>query len=157
MALLRFWQIFWIDASSNEAAKQSFRGIVGDPEAQASGVEDLMESVLQWISRIEHEWLLIFDNADSEPDVVAKFTPPGNRGNLLITNRNPDMRRNVSPGAWVVVDEMEEGDSISLFLRAAFLDELSDELRQASQPIVTECQLRPTIEGLEVLWFKEGG
>ena len=86
MALLRFWQIFWIDASSNEAAKQSFRGIAGDPEAQASGVEDLMESVLQWISRIEHEWLLIFDNADSEPDVVAKFRPPGNWGNLLITS-----------------------------------------------------------------------
>jgi len=27
-----------------------------------------------------HEWLLIFDNADSEPDVVTKFMPPGNRG-----------------------------------------------------------------------------
>ena len=42
-----------------------------------------------------------------------------------------------------MVDEMEKGDSISLFLRAAFLDELSDELRQASQPIVTELCFLP--------------
>jgi hypothetical protein len=92
MTLLRFWRIFWIDASNNETAMQSFRDIAaGDPEAKASGVERSVESVLQWISRIQHEWLLVFDNADGEPDVVAKFIPPGNRGNLLITSRNPDM------------------------------------------------------------------
>ena len=144
MAVLRFWRIFWIDASSNETATQSFRDIAtGDPEAQTSGVEMSLQSILQWISRVDHEWLLVFDNADGEPDMVDKFTPPGNRGNLLITSRNPDMRRNVPSGDWAMVDEMEEEDAISLLLKAAFLDQFSDELRYASRSIVTELCFLP--------------
>ena len=144
MTLLRFWRIFWIDASNNGTVVQSFRDIAaGDPEAQVSGVEKSPESVLQWISRIRHKWLLVFDNADGEPDIVAKFIPPGNQGNLLITSRNPDMRRNVPSGAWVIVDEMEEEDAISLLLRAAFLDQFFNELRQASRPIVSDLCFLP--------------
>ena len=137
---LRFWQIFWIDASSNKTARQSFQDIatVVDPEAK---VEKSMESILQWISRIKQEWLLVFDNA--EPDVVTNFTPPGDQGNLLITSRNPDLRRNVPTGSWAMVDQMGEEDAISLLLQAACLDEASDELRQASRLIVNELCLLP--------------
>jgi len=144
MAVLRFWRIFWIDTSSNETAAQSFRDIAaGDPETQASGIEKSLQSILQWISTIDHEWLLVLDNADGEPDMVDKFTPPGNRGNLLITSRNPDMRRNVPSGDWVMVDEMEEEDAISLLLKAAFLDQFSNELRHAARSIVTELCFLP--------------
>jgi len=138
-SLLRFWRIYWIDASSYDTAKQSFQEIATrDPEARASGVEKSSESVLQWISMMEHEWLLVFDNADGEPGVVTKFTPPRNRGNLLITSRNPDMRRIVPSGSWITVGQMEDDDAISLLLHAACLNEFSDDLQQISRQIVTE-------------------
>jgi hypothetical protein len=77
-SLLRFWKIFWIDATSAETIELSLRDIVGEPEAQAAKIKPSVASVLQWLSHIEHEWLAIFDNADGDPHVVAKYMPPGN-------------------------------------------------------------------------------
>jgi hypothetical protein len=35
----------------------------------------------------QEEWLIVFDNADDpSPEAVAKFFPPDNRGNILITS-----------------------------------------------------------------------
>jgi tetratricopeptide (TPR) repeat protein len=102
------------------------------------GVEKSADSILQWLSRKDDEWLLIFDNADDDPDIVAKNIPQGNRGNLLITSRNPNARRLVAPKSWKEVAEMEEDDAIDLFLRAAFLDESSTEFRIHAKNIVKE-------------------
>src|SRR5277367_4482268 len=138
----RFRKIFWIDATHEETIKLSFENIAKDPEAGAFGATD-MESVIQWLSGTDSNWLLVFDNADGRPDMVSKCLPAGNRGNVLITSRNPEMKHNVSPGAWIEVDEMEEGDAISLLLKAAFLDDSSEEMRQASKLIVTELYFLP--------------
>src|ERR1700733_215596 len=133
----RFWKILWIDATNDETINFSFQAIAGYPEASASGVKD-MKSVIHWLSEMDSNWLLIFDNADGKPSMVSKYLPPGDRGNVLITSRNPEMKRNVSPRAWIKVEEMEEEDAISLLLKAAaFGDETSQELIQASKPIVT--------------------
>jgi hypothetical protein len=101
-------------------------------------VKPSTESVFGWISTIEHEWLLVFDNADGDPDEVAQFFPPGNRGNVLVTSRNPSMRRNVPPEALAEVDKMEQEEAISLLLNAASLDSSSDDLRRTSRTIVSE-------------------
>ena len=67
----------------------SLRGISSLSAAQHSGVIGSVESVLQWISFLQGEWLIVFDNADAPlPKVVEKFVPPGKRGNILITSRN---------------------------------------------------------------------
>src|SRR5277367_6145397 len=135
---LRFWKILWIDATNDETINFSFQAIIGYPEASASGVKD-MTSVIHWLFEMDSNWLLIFDNADGKPGMVSKSLPPGDRGNVLITSRNPEMKRNVSSGAWIKVEEMEEEDAISLLLKAAaFGEEISEELIQASKPIVTE-------------------
>jgi hypothetical protein len=126
----------------DETIKLSFQNIAWDHEAIASGVSD-MDSAIQWLSETNSNWLLVFDNANGKPNVVSKSLPSGNRGNVLITSRNPDMKRNVSPGAWIEVEELEEGDAISLLLKAAFLDESSEETRQASKPIVIELHCLP--------------
>ena len=79
--------MFWIDASSLESINMSLKGISSISVAQASCLDSSAESSLQWISGIQEEWLIVFDNADDlPPDVVAKFIPPGNRGNILITS-----------------------------------------------------------------------
>ena len=67
----------------------SFKGISSISAAQAFCQDDAVESVLQWISSIQEEWLIVFDNADEPPVyVMERFIPPGNRGNILITSRN---------------------------------------------------------------------
>ena len=74
-----FLHVFWVDASSVENISVSLRGIA----TQGSGMSGSVESVLQWISHIHREWLIVFDNADDvSPGVVAGFIPPGNRGNI---------------------------------------------------------------------------
>ena len=139
---LRFSRIFWIDATNDEAIKFCYQTIAGYPEAVASGVKD-MASAIHWLSEMNSNWLLIFDNADGKPNMVSKYLPPGDRGNVLITSRNPEMKGIVSSGAWIEVEEMEEEDAISLLLKAASLDDSSEELRQASKTIVKELCFLP--------------
>ena len=69
----------------------------------------------------------MFDNADDLPDVVTKFVPPGNRGNVLITSQNRSM---------------EEADAITLFLKASHLD-VSAEHQQAAKNIVASLGYMP--------------
>ena len=93
----------------------SLRGLSSIPAAQHFGVDGSVQSVLQWLSYIQEEWLIVFDNADDPlPEVVAEFIPSGNRGNILITSRNRSMRRIVSPENSFEINEMEELDAISL-------------------------------------------
>ena len=102
--------------------------------AQTSGVDGSVTSVLQWISCIEEEWLIVFDNADNpSPDVVAGFIPSGNRGNILITSRNPSMGRLVSSENIFEINEMEESDAISLLLKAGHIDTLPEHLEAAGR------------------------
>ena len=118
-----------MDASSVETMGQSMKVIAEDPIAKAAGVGPSSQSVLQWLSRTDHEWLLIFDNADGHAHSITKFLPPANRGNILITSRNPMMARHVSsPEARVVVDAMDEDDAVSLLLKSALLEDSSDDL-----------------------------
>ena len=133
-----FSDVFWVDASSHESITMSLKGISSIPAAQASGVDGSVESVLQWISCIQEEWLIVFDNADNPPpEVVAKCFPPGNRGNILITSRNRSMGRTISFENIIEIHEMEEPDAITLLLKASFLEPLAEHL-QAAKEIVTE-------------------
>ena len=121
----------------------SLRGIPSLPAAKYSGVDDSVESVLQWISFLQEEWLIVFDNADvPPPDVVEKFIPLGNRGNILITSRNKSMGRIVSSENRIEIKEMEEADAMTLLLRASCLDPLPEHL-EVSKKIVNELYCIP--------------
>jgi tetratricopeptide (TPR) repeat protein len=98
-----------------------------------------VQSVLRWISSIQEEWLIVFDNADDlSPEAVAKFFPPGNRGNILITSRNQSMGRIVT---WlensIEINEMEELDAITLLLKASCLNSFNEHI-EAARKIVIE-------------------
>src|ERR1700731_2629518 len=131
----RFWHVFWIDATNAETTQQSIRDIANDSAAQASGVQDSMHSVLQWISFLAQEWLLVYDNA-RDPAILLQFMPTHSRGNILITSRNPSMRRIVGSKASTEVGELEEQEGVSLLLSAACCDVTTAELRDAALPIV---------------------
>jgi tetratricopeptide (TPR) repeat protein len=136
--LVSFSHLFWVDASSEESMEMSLRGISSLPAARNSGVNDSVDSVLQWISYLQEEWLIVFDNADvPPPEVVEKFIPSGNRGNILITSRNRSMGRIVSFENRIEIKEMEERDAITLLLKAGCLDSSPEHL-EVSKKIVTE-------------------
>ena len=138
-----FSHLFWVDASSEESIETSLKGISNFPAAQYSGVDGSVESVLQWISFLQEEWLIVFDNADAPPpEVVEKFIPPGNGGNILITSRNRSMGRIVSFENRIEIKEMIEEDAISLFLKASCLERLPNHL-EVSKKIVTELYCIP--------------
>jgi hypothetical protein len=121
----------------------SLKGISSIPAAQASCLDGSAKSVLQWISGIQKEWLIVFDNADDlSPDVMAKFIPSGNRGNILITSRNRSMGRLIAFENVIEINEMEEADAITLLLKASCLDD-SDEHQQAAKNIVTALGCMP--------------
>ncbi|KIM72652.1 hypothetical protein PILCRDRAFT_47909, partial [Piloderma croceum F 1598] len=110
--------------------------IAGEPEAQASGVGLSVEDVLQWLSHKECDWLMIFDNADGDPRVVAKYIPTGNRGNILFTSRNPGVGGSIiTRETSIKVEDMGEEDAILLLLKSAWLDESSPDMQKTASPI----------------------
>ena len=116
----------------------SLKGICSIPAAQGSGVDGSVKSALQWISQIQGEWLIVFDNTDNpSPEAVAKFIPSGNRGNILITSRNNSMGRLIGFKNLIEIIEMEESDAITLLLRASNLCSSAEHM-QAAKEIVAE-------------------
>ena len=113
------------------------KGISRISAAQASGVDDSVDSVLKWISCIEDDWLIVFDNADDpSPEMVEEFIPSGNRGNILITSRNSSMGRLVSHENIIEIKEMEESDAISLLLKASHIDALPEHQKAAERLVI---------------------
>src|SRR5882757_1832422 len=117
----------------------SLKNISGIIAAQGSSMDGSVDSVLQWMSYLPGEWFLVFDNADNTPsEVVVKFIPPGNSGNILITSRNQSMGPRIVPFEnRIEIIEMEESDAITLLLQASFLEPLTQHL-EAAKGIVTE-------------------
>lgn len=106
----------------------SIKAIASDPDARSAGVEASRESVLQWLSRVDGDWLLIVDNADGDPYMLNRYMPTGNVGNVLFTSRNKNVGQHVSSQEnRVEVSEMAEDEAISLLLKASMLDESSVE------------------------------
>ena len=133
----RLSHVFWVDASSEGNIIMSLRGISSISAAQAACLDDSVESVLQWISGIQEEWLIVFDNADAPPVyVVERFIPSGNRGNILITSRNESMGRVVPSENIIEINEMEEADAITLLLKASHLDASAKHMEVAKKIVI---------------------
>ena len=109
----RFWGVFWVDATSNETAKQSFAkiGRLGDMEATQSAGK-------HWLSNLEEPWLLIINNADEPSLDLPSLFPQGERGYILVTTRNPNFRVHGTVGS-IEFKGLKQRDALLLLLRAA--------------------------------------
>ena len=144
-SFLRFWRIFWIDASSVETIELSFKSIAQDAEVKALGVENSTHAVLRWLSVEERDWLLIYDNADGRPEDVEGYLPAGEGGNILLTSRNPNMRQFVSRQDGVVeVVGMDEDDATSLLLKWVPHERSASDVESLARSIVQTTLLLTT-------------
>lgn len=80
----RYWGIFCVDASSKDRIQQCFVQI-----ARLLQVDENIDSIKRTLANTSQAWLLVFDNADDPKLSLAPYFPAGNRGDILITSRNP--------------------------------------------------------------------
>lgn len=116
----RFWGIFWIDASSWTTAHQGLLGV-----ARILGLVEDTKAVKQWLSNSSEYWLLILDNADDPSLDVSEFFPPGNRGTILVTTRNPECKIHATVGSYEY-GGMDLEEAVTLLLRAAGVEDTAD-------------------------------
>lgn len=81
---VRYWGIFWIDASTENNILQGFSQI-----ARTLEIGGDIETAKRVLTNKPEPWLLIFDNADDPELSLGPFFPSGDRGSIIITSRNP--------------------------------------------------------------------
>ena len=129
--LLRFWGIFFIDASSASAAERGLLAI-----SQNFAAEKSVEGIKRWFSNHTRPWLLIFDNADDPQLDIARFFPTGGRGAVLITTRNPECKIHATMGS-SKLDQMALNEAVTLLLKASSVTSTEDEAsRKLAEHIV---------------------
>ncbi|MCJ1299497.1 hypothetical protein MMC08_002289 [Hypocenomyce scalaris] len=111
-----FWGIFWINASSDERASQTFSRLA----KQFGGREPNERAAKNWLSNLELPWLLIIDNADDSSTDIGTHFPEGERGSVLITTRNPAYKVHGTIGSrFFEFGQLVEEPASDLLLKAA--------------------------------------
>ena len=134
MNCLRFSDIFWIDASSESTIDLRLRQIAQENDGPAKAISSAA-SALRWISE-KSNWLVIYDNADGGYQIVEKFLPPGNRGNILITSRNLELVR-ITENSMEVLD-MGEEEALLLLSKSARLHDASEKTKVLAKQLVSK-------------------
>ncbi|KAK7959660.1 uncharacterized protein PG986_004514 [Apiospora aurea] len=111
----RFWGVFWVDATSEQSARKSFAEI-----ARLGKVDANERAAKAWLSSKDRPWLLIIDNADDPAIAVERYFPEGERGVILITTRNYQLRTQGTVGmGFFHFTELDSTASKDLLLRTA--------------------------------------
>ncbi|KAK8062506.1 hypothetical protein PG997_014603 [Apiospora hydei] len=111
----RFWGVFWVDATSVQSAHKSFAEI-----ARLGKVDANERAAKAWLSSKDRPWLLIIDNSDDPTIAVEQYFPEGERGVILITTRNYQLRTHGTVGlGFFHFTELDCKASKDLLLRTA--------------------------------------
>jgi hypothetical protein len=110
----RYWGIFWVDASSGDRIQQCFAQI-----ARLLRVDDNIDSVKRQLANTSQAWLLVFDNTDDPKLSLAPYLPAGNRGDIIITSRNPQCQSYNTVG-YKEVGRLSPDDSVSLLNKIVY-------------------------------------
>jgi len=130
LTVVRFWGIFWVDASSSETAERSFLEI-----ARACGIEEDLKVAKTYLSNTEFPWLLIVDNADDPSIDISKYFPAGSRGVILVTTRNRECKSHSTVSS--EFGEMHQEEAVTLLLRSIAAGDVANEAsRVLAVPVV---------------------
>ncbi|KAK8029848.1 TPR-like protein [Apiospora rasikravindrae] len=111
----RFWGVFWVDATSVQSARKSFAEI-----ARLGKVNANERAAKAWLSSKDRPWLLIIDNLDDPAIAAEQYFPEGERGVILITTRNYQLRTHGTAGmGFFHFRELDCKASKDLLLRTA--------------------------------------
>src|ERR1700761_4624586 len=86
----RFTKVYLIAANTEESIKASFYDI-----AVKNGLSRSSEwkAGLQWLTKLEEEWIVLYDNADDPKIDLGQFLPQSSHGNIIVTSRNSTLKQ----------------------------------------------------------------
>lgn len=105
--------------------------------AKIGGVDPNHKAALSWLTRQKKRWLLIIDNAD-DPDVkLQEYFPKGQRGCVLVTTRNPNLRLMGNTGPeFFKFHGLRDDDASALLIRTAGLKASPEDVTPFAEKIV---------------------
>ena len=130
LTLSSFYGVFFIDASSASRAEQGFSAM-----AERCQVGKRMDDFKRWLTNLAEDWLLLIDNADDPSLDISQYFPPGCRGTVIVTSRNPECETHATVGSRDV-GAMDREEAISLLLKASGEQETDSSLRIRALPVV---------------------
>lgn len=111
----RYWGVFFVDGSSARNATSSYVEI-----ATLGGVEPNEKAAKHWLMTRALPWLLVVDNVDDEDINVEDLLPPGVKGSILITTRNPAHVTYGNAGdRYIELQAMKAPEAETLIIKAA--------------------------------------
>ncbi|RDL38843.1 Uncharacterized protein BP5553_03183 [Venustampulla echinocandica] len=114
-----FWGIFCIDATSPETAEHSFSKILKIGKVEPSEGSS-QRAAKDWLSSLDHPWLLTIDNADDPSHPLEDYFPDGERGYILVTTRDPTKKVHGTVGPkFYHFEQLETDEANNLLLKAA--------------------------------------
>jgi hypothetical protein len=119
--LSRYWGVFWIDASTIDSIRRCFAQI-----ALILQVDKDIDSVRRVLANASQSWLLIFDNADDPNLPLTLYFPAGNRGDIIITSRNPGCDQYNTVGSREL-GRMPVNDAVTLLFKTAYSETALDD------------------------------
>jgi tetratricopeptide (TPR) repeat protein len=125
--------VLWVNATDTATLDADFRQLATKlalPVREAQEAETVREGMKEWL-RNTHDWLLVFDNADT-PTLLEAYRPVGADGHILITTRDKRLRT-FGITAPVVLDVWSREEAEAFFVHSQLLDlEKPDEHRDAA-------------------------
>lgn len=106
---LRFWEVFYVDASTEATLEIDLANIALDKKIGEKG-----QDTIDWLVRTREHWLLVLDNADDATLDLKPFIPQCLHGNIVITTRNEQL---CFYDRSCKVSRMSEADAKALFVR----------------------------------------
>lgn len=106
-----FWGIFWVNADTQDTAKQGFAEIASACSISNTSIED----VKSWLAKKDSPWLLVLDNCDTMDKDYYSYFPSRQNGSIIMTTRLPECK---SYGLSDDMDKLGPEASSSLLLQA---------------------------------------
>ncbi|KAL8792224.1 MAG: hypothetical protein Q9195_005180 [Heterodermia aff. obscurata] len=129
--------IFWVNASSEDMAVQSYARIAaavsGSSSSEIRDGQAVVKTVMDYLSNWDQAWLLVFDNYDKPEEFphVQKFLPEFGHGHIIFTSRrNEELDR---LGSLLEIPAMNAHEGISLLLRGHSDQDIEQHLMTASK------------------------
>jgi tetratricopeptide (TPR) repeat protein len=139
---------FWIQADQTASIDRDFLAIyrlltATTPSLSDPNPEDVKREVLGWFARASGKYLVIFDGADSlhqtDKDFVelSEYCPGSLNTHIVITSRS-SIAKSMSTFEGVSVEELEESESVELFLTCAEIQPARENVLTEAKAIVNE-------------------
>ncbi|KAG8702070.1 hypothetical protein FRC09_004968 [Ceratobasidium sp. 395] len=129
-----FSEVYYIDATSTSTIELCFKNI-----ARAKHISQTVDDIFCWLVGQNTNWMIYYDNADSQLD-LRRYFPSCQHGNLLITTQNKtfvtysrDLGHNTQ--CQYAVSGMSPRDAESLLLRLSKQGTGESERNQASKVV----------------------